>query len=994
LGAPRTLSLWLGALVAGLAAPGALAQVVFDGSLGEAGPAPTLPFPGGGVDYRIEAARGQTVGPALFQSLARLDVGALDAATFTGPDAIDQVYVRVTGGAASNILGALRSEIASADLFLSNPDGVILGRDARLDLKGSFRVSTAEELRFPGGERFEARAGGALPALAVDPPEAFGFLPDGDAGSILVDGSQLFLPEGETFQAVAGEVVARGRPGSSVPAVQVPGGGIELAAAAPGALVPAELAAFDPRTAGGEALGAVELSENAILAVTSLAGSGARGTGRVVIRGGQLALEGGQISAIARNAAAGQATAVDLAARGRLEIGGGAVVQSAATATGAPSGAVRLAGDSVALSGASLVGTLTSGAAAGAALSVEARELEVDGGAQLLTLSRSSGPGGPLRVVAQEVALSGGGQIATRADAGATGKGGDLEIAASRIRVATQDPAQVSQIAALTLSTRGDPGAGAPGGRLRVQADSIDLEGGGQIRTTTLGTGPAGDLEVRASDRLRGSGLAGGGAGQEGAPSGLFARSAEGASGPAGSVRVGARVLELEDGAEISARSFGTAAAGDLTIEGELPESFAERVTVRGGPAGESTLSVRGLDGPAGALELRALRLELLNGGVISASTLGRGDSGAVRIAAPEVLISGVHAASPSGVFAQTLSGRSDSGNAGDLELAVSKGLRLEEGARLSVASRGGGAAGDLRISGGGRVELASGSEISARVADARGADPADVRIRGAEAIRLSGSTISAETAGSAPGGAIELRAGTIELAAGSLVTARSSGAGAGSGDAGHVTLAAEAGFESIASSISTDAEAGGGGRISISAGQLVSLVDSSVTTSVRGQSASRDAGNIDLPAALDREAGRRPDLVVLNRSQITANAVAADAGNIRIAAASYLQSADSLVQAKSELGIDGLVQVEAASADIAGQVTALPVDFVDAAALLTTACAARTARAGSFVVQARAAPPAPARAPLSARLAEAVLPPEVSAGEAGARCASGKEIR
>ncbi len=993
MGARFTLGLALGALWAGIAANAARAQVIHDGSLGEAGPAPTLPFPGGGVDHRIEDTRGQTVGAALFHSLAQLDVAEGDAATFTGPALIDAIYARVPR---ANVQGALRSEIPSADLYLLSPDGVIFGRNATLDIKGSFIVSTAEALRFPGGERFEARAGGALPAIAIDPPEAFGFLPDGDAGSILLAGAQLFLPEGEAFQAVAGRVEIAGRgPELSVPAVRVPGGAIELAAAAPGAQVPADLAAYDPGASESAATSAVQLSGNAILEVNSLAGSGARGTGRVVIRGGRLALEGGQINAIARNAVAGEATAVDLAAQGRLEITGGAVVQSAATATGASTGAVRLAGDTVHLSGAgTVVGTITSGAAPGAEVSVAARELEVEGAAQLLTLSRASGPGGPLRVVAQGVTLSDGGQIATRADAGARAKGGDLDVAASRISITTADPAQVSQIAALTLSTQGAPGAGAAGGGLTVQADSIDLEGGGQIRTTTLGTGPAGDLEVRAGDRLRASGLAGGASGQEATPSGLFARSAEGASGPAGSLLVGARILELEDGAEISARSFGTGAAGNLAVEGALPGTPAERVTVRGGPAGESTISVRGEDGPAGALDLRAQRLELLGGGVVSASTLGRGDSGVLRIAAPEVLISGAHPATPSGVFAQTLSGRSDSGNAGNVELAVSASLRVEDGARISVASRGGGAAGDLRISGGGRVELVNGSEISARVSDTREAVASDVRILDAEALHLSGSTITAETTGSGPGGLIELRAGTIELANGSLVTARSSGAREGSGDAGDVSLSAERRFESSASGVATDAESGGGGRISISAGETISLVDSTVTTSVRGRNAARDAGNIDLPAQSDRLARRVPNFTILNRSRVTANAVAANAGNITIAAKNYLQSADSVVQATSELGIDGVVQVDAASSDIAGQVTALPVSFVDAGALLTTACAARTARAGSFVVQTRAATPAPARAPLSAQVAAAFHTPDVSAGGAGAECATGKETR
>src|SRR4029453_13910035 len=73
------------ALLAGSTPSLAQPTVVFDGSLGEAGAAPSEPRPGGGVDYRISDTRGRQVDTALFHSFAEFSVPAGDAATFSWP---------------------------------------------------------------------------------------------------------------------------------------------------------------------------------------------------------------------------------------------------------------------------------------------------------------------------------------------------------------------------------------------------------------------------------------------------------------------------------------------------------------------------------------------------------------------------------------------------------------------------------------------------------------------------------------------------------------------------------------------------------------------------------------------------------------------------------------------------------------------------------------------------------------------------------------------
>jgi filamentous hemagglutinin family protein len=158
--------------------------VIRDGSLG-AGPAgvragtdPT----GGAASYLIKPDQGKQVGGNLFHSFSQFSIGKGETATFTGPDpvsgpqSVHAIISRVTGGNVSEIDGTLRSTIPGADVYLANPAGVVFGEGARLDVPAGFHATTADDLEFGNGEVFEARKDGAIPILAVAPPESFGFL--------------------------------------------------------------------------------------------------------------------------------------------------------------------------------------------------------------------------------------------------------------------------------------------------------------------------------------------------------------------------------------------------------------------------------------------------------------------------------------------------------------------------------------------------------------------------------------------------------------------------------------------------------------------------------------------------------------------------------------------------------------------------------------------------------------------------------------------------
>jgi filamentous hemagglutinin family protein len=174
------------------------AQVTLDGSLGPRGPR-TGPY------YTIPADVGQIRGRNLFHSFGQFNIQRGESATFTGPSSIANILSRVTGGQPSTIDGMLRSTIPGAHLYLLNPSGVPFGPNARLDVQGSFHVSTADYLRLADGTRFVARLSDTTP-LSVAPPAAFGFLGP-TAAPITVQGSALSVPPRETLALVGGGVI-------------------------------------------------------------------------------------------------------------------------------------------------------------------------------------------------------------------------------------------------------------------------------------------------------------------------------------------------------------------------------------------------------------------------------------------------------------------------------------------------------------------------------------------------------------------------------------------------------------------------------------------------------------------------------------------------------------------------------------------------------------------------------------------------------------------
>jgi len=111
---------------------------------------------------------GATRGSSLFHSFLEFNVNHGQRVYFDNPANINNIFSRVTGNNVSHILGTLGVN-GNANLYLLNPKGIIFGKDAKLDIAGSFFATTANSFKFPDGNEFSA-ANPQMPLLTMSVP--------------------------------------------------------------------------------------------------------------------------------------------------------------------------------------------------------------------------------------------------------------------------------------------------------------------------------------------------------------------------------------------------------------------------------------------------------------------------------------------------------------------------------------------------------------------------------------------------------------------------------------------------------------------------------------------------------------------------------------------------------------------------------------------------------------------------------------------------------
>ncbi len=130
-------------------------------------------------------------GNNLFHSFSNFSVPTGGSATFdlTNTPNITTIFSRVTGGNISNIDGLIRTLNSNnpVSLFLMNPNGIMFGQNASLNIGGSFVGTTANSIKFADGTEFSAVNASSPPLLTISVP--IGLQMGINAGDIRVEGT-------------------------------------------------------------------------------------------------------------------------------------------------------------------------------------------------------------------------------------------------------------------------------------------------------------------------------------------------------------------------------------------------------------------------------------------------------------------------------------------------------------------------------------------------------------------------------------------------------------------------------------------------------------------------------------------------------------------------------------------------------------------------------------------------------------------------------------
>lgn len=882
-----------------------------------------------------EITGGTTAGENLFHSFEQFSVLTGNTAFFNNADNIANIISRVTGDGISNIDGLLRAN-DTANLFLLNPNGIVFGENAALNIGGSFIGSTAESIQFGDGSEFSAVDPQAPPLLTVNIPVGLQY--GANAGEITVTGSGNNLsinpdtfsidranrPQGlevqanQTLALIGGNITLDG--GN----LTAEDGKIEL-----GSVGSNELVGLTPIELGWQfSYQEVDSFQDISLSEAASVDASGNGGGDIQLQGGRIELESGSavLSNTLGNSAGGNLT---VKATEAVEINGTSVDNPffsglfADVAPGASGNGGNLTIDTqnLLVSAGAQVGINTFGDGDAGVLTVTAREIELVGDSPLGASGFFSnvetdvtGNGGNLTVDTELLKISDGAQIGTITFG--DGNAGVLNISANEIKLIGESVDGFPS----GLFSNVEAGAFGTGGNLTVDTELLEITEGAQINSITLGEGNAGNIIVRASEvELVGD--------SPFRASALLASVEPEASGTGGNLTINSDRLSISDGAQISVATFGSGNAGALLIT-------AQEIEI----AGSSQFGSSGLfvpveldaTGNGGNLTIDTGSLLVSGGGQIAASTAGAGDGGEIVINATESIeLIGASAQGASGVFANAIFGTGDGGNIS----LVSDRLLLFDGATINASNfssrnpdvpPGSGKAGNIQIKTNSLLLDSAADEASSITAATTNAGGGNINLQIEDSlIARNGSQINVDTRGSSDGGAIAIVTDFLELTSSSQISANSSG----TGEASNIIITAGR-LESNNSQITATSERTGGGDIFLTS-DLLSLDNQSLlSTSV--QDSTGGGGDIHINTDV---------LTARNNSDIRANAVLGAGGNIDIATQGLFLDSSSEISASSEFGIDGNVNIE--TTENRNSIVKLPETTSDRSQEITTGCAA-----------------------------------------------------
>jgi filamentous hemagglutinin family protein len=949
-------------LLVGLLANPVQAQVISDGSL------PTGVTSPDSRNFTIEG--GGRSGGNLFHSFSQFSVPTNGAAIFNNAADVQNIFSRVTGTTVSNIDGLIQTN-GSANLFLLNPNGMLFGANARLEIGGSFLATTAHRIGFADGAEFSATKPTA--ALTISVP--IGIQTATNPGKITVQGvghggadiknNQLFsspsqgltVRSGKTLALLGGDIILSGAQ------LRSPSGSLELGSVGSDALVGliADAAGWKFDYAGVQAFQDIQASKNTLLQTTAAT------AGAINLRGRNLTfsektyllteqfgdLPGRSLNLTAENISFNQS---------RLEatvFGKGALVPVVINAT-----------NQLNLANRSAIRQEGVGPASGGGIVINARGIDLTSNSSLsLGTSGQDGNAGPLTITANSLNLNQSGIVV-----GTFSSGRASEVTINANSMLLDNTASLVGVSrggvrpaifnlnvknfvmrnrtGITLASN----AGTKeAGRLNFNSESVLVENSSGITAQTGSDAPSSDVIINSKSVVFNNN------------SGMNTNTSS--SGKGGRINITADALVVRGGvdgnSDIRAKASSTGDAGNinLAVDALLLENGQIQLQSEGIKQAKTDPS----PGRAGSLNLVANSVTLGDRSLISASN-GDGAGGALNLQARDQI------SMDQGSAIVTQAGRqpSSSQDGGTIQLQT-RNLSILGGAYISSSTLGQGMGGSIAITadqvaiaGVGRPEYAEipQKDIQKRIADldkdlaAGKLTPALYQERKADTLLLlnglipkrdslaSGVFSESKAGTTGQSGNIVVQGRRVDLSQG----ARLSSSAQGSGDAGSLMIGAVQ-LKLDQGTIAASTQLGEGGNIAVKTDRLLLRQGSTIQTNAGGVG---NGGNLQINAPL---------IIGLGNSDVIANASRGRGGNIGITTQGILGlkyrdrlTPDNDITASSEFGVNGTVQVNTIGVNPSSGLVELPVDTIDPSQKIATSCEAQSD--SSFVATGRGGVP------------------------------------
>jgi filamentous hemagglutinin family protein len=779
----------------------AVAQIAPDATLGAESSAVTP------IDGQIDRIDGGAIrGANLFHSFREFNIGVGRGVYFSNPAQIQNILTRITGTNASNIFGTL-GVLGNANLFLINPNGIIFGPNAQLDLRGSFLASTASSIKFPNSTEYSATNPQAPPLLTINVPVGLQFGANSgkivnqatatDSNGLLVglqvqQGKSLVLAGGDVtltgggLSAVGGRIELGGLAGAGAVGLTAEGNTFRLSFPENIPLANVTLSNDARVTVRGEGGGDIAVSANTFTAT---------GGGRLVA-GTSGAGNGGDITV--------NANTISISGRGAT-VGSGILSQALPGSSG-NLGDIRINAKNISLSGNQVTFNL-------------AEDLGQETGVQNVALQNASGKAGNIFISTESLSASS--VAVVRSFTAGSGNAGDVAISAKDINLSSLG-------SGIESGTRGQGNAG----NVTINTETLTERDGAGVGATTLGAGRGGIVTVNASESVELIGISS----DRTTPSSLITSSYSG-TGAAGDVRIVTRRLAVRDGAVVGADTSGEGAAGNITVTAsdsvELTGSSSanflpgQLVEMTGGLSALTSGS-----GKAGNITITAGKLTVRDGSQISAGTVGSGDAGSVSVSASDVELIGTAADGRLSSALTTLVNEGATGKGGNVTVKTQR-LTVRDGAQISAGTYGIGNAGSVSVS-------ASDVELIGTSANNKSPTPSGLNAFVGEKAIGNGGTVTVDTQRLTVRDGAQISAGTYGFGDAGSVSVRAS-------DVELIGTAANGLFSSNLNSLVGEKATGNGGTVTVDTQRLTVRDGAEISSATLGFG---NAGSVSVHAS------------------------------------------------------------------------------------------------------------------------------------------------